>query len=127
MIFNISIDSSSLKTFSSIFLHLLHIIKRTNAFSKMYDILCFSNFLCLAQIGQRNFFILTFLVIEIISALFYHSFHICFEKLTESNTNVSTPQPTPSIPGMFAECSLSVAMFGTSRKHLGNILKRKIF
>ena len=31
------------------------------------------------------------------------------------------------MPGIFAECSLSVAMFGTSREYLGNILKEKIF
>ena len=32
-----------------------------------------------------------------------------------------------NITGIFVECSLSVAMFGTSRQHLGNILKEKIF
>ena len=32
-----------------------------------------------------------------------------------------------NIPGIFAVCSLSVAIFGTSREHLGNILKEKIF
>ena len=30
-------------------------------------------------------------------------------------------------PEVSAECSLSVAMFGTSREHLGNILKENIF
>ena len=40
-----SIDSSSLNIFSSSFLHLLQIIERTNVFSKMYDILGFSNVL----------------------------------------------------------------------------------
>ena len=29
--------------------------------------------------------------------------------------------------GVFAECSLRVAMFGTSSEHLGNISKEKIF
>ena len=28
---------------------------------------------------------------------------------------------------IFSECFLSVAMFGTSREHLGNILKETIF
>ena len=32
-----------------------------------------------------------------------------------------------NIPGIFAECSLSVAMLGTSKEHLGNILKDKSF
>ena len=36
-------------------------------------------------------------------------------------------QPTRNIPGIFTECSISVAMFGTSREHLGNILKENIF
>ena len=36
-------------------------------------------------------------------------------------------QPARNIPGIFAECSLSVAMFGTSRELLGNILKERIF
>ena len=35
--------------------------------------------------------------------------------------------PARNIPGTFTECYLSVAMFGTSREHLGNILKEKIF
>ena len=52
-IFNILIDSSTLNTFSSSFLHLLQIIEGTNVFSKMYDILGFSNFLYLsASRGQ---------------------------------------------------------------------------
>ena len=36
-------------------------------------------------------------------------------------------QPAHNIPGIFAECSLSVAIFGASREHLGDILKEKIF
>ena len=39
----------------------------------------------------------------------------------------STPQPAHNILRIFAEFSLSVAIFGTSREHLGNILKEKIF
>ena len=35
-------------------------------------------------------------------------------------------QPARDIPGIFAECSLSVTMFGTAREHLGNIFKKKI-
>ena len=53
------------------FLHLLHIIERTNVFSKRYDILGFSNSLYLPQITQYNFFIL--IVFENILVLFYHS------------------------------------------------------
>ena len=40
--------------------------------------------------------------------------------------NVLT-QPARSISGIFAECSLSVAMLRASREHLGNILKENIF
>ena len=36
-------------------------------------------------------------------------------------------RPEHNIPGIFAECSLGVAMFGTSREHLGNILMEKLF
>ena len=36
-------------------------------------------------------------------------------------------QPARNIMGIFIECYLSVAMFGTPRQHLGNILKEKIF
>ena len=36
-------------------------------------------------------------------------------------------QPTHNIPGILAVCSLSVAMFETSREHLGTVLKEKIF
>ena len=32
-----------------------------------------------------------------------------------------------SIPGIFAECSLNVAMFWASREHLSNIFKENIF
>ena len=45
-------------------------------FSKMDDILGFSNFLHLPQITQYNFFILTFLVTENLLVLFYRSFYI---------------------------------------------------
>ena len=54
-IFNISIDSSSLNIFSSLFLYLLQIIEKSNVFSKIY-ILDFLNFLYLRQITQYNFF-----------------------------------------------------------------------
>ena len=40
--------------------------------------------------------------------------------------NVLT-QPARNISGIFAECSLSVAMLRASREHLGNILKENIF
>ena len=73
MIFNTSIDSSSLNNFSSLFLDLLQIIERSTVSSKRYDILGFSNFLYLPQITQYNFF--TVLVIENILVLFYHSSH----------------------------------------------------
>ena len=36
-------------------------------------------------------------------------------------------QPTCNIPEILAECSLSVAMFRTFRKHLEKILEGKIF
>ena len=36
-------------------------------------------------------------------------------------------QPGRNIPGKFAECSLNVAMFRTSREHLENILTENIF
>ena len=32
-------------------------------------------------------------------------------------------QPARNVPGIFAECSLGVAMFRASREHLGNMLK----
>ena len=38
---------------------------------------------------------------------------------------VST-QPARSVPEIFGECSLSVAIFRTSREHLGNTLKEKL-
>ena len=68
-----SIDSSSLKNFASSIWHLLQIIKRANIFSKRYDILGLSNLLHLRQITQHNF--VTFLVIENILVLLYHSSH----------------------------------------------------
>ena len=60
--FNISIDSSSLNNFSSSLLHLLHIIERTNVFSKRYENFDFSNFLCLPQITK--YYLIIFLVFE---------------------------------------------------------------
>ena len=36
-------------------------------------------------------------------------------------------QPGRNIPGIFAECFISVAMFGTSSDNLGTILNEKIF
>ena len=36
-------------------------------------------------------------------------------------------QPAHNIPGIFAKYSLSVEIFETSREHLENILKQKIF
>ena len=71
-IFNIAIDFFYSDIFSSSFLHLLEKTERSNAFSKMYDILDSSNSLYLTQITQHNFFIL--LVIENILVLFHHSF-----------------------------------------------------
>ena len=56
--------------------HLLQIIEKTNAFSKMYDILGFLNSLYLPQIAQCISFTLIFLVIENILVLFCHYFHI---------------------------------------------------
>ena len=53
--FNVSIDSSSLKTFSSSFSHLLQIIERANGFLEMYHILTFLNFLYLPQTTQYIF------------------------------------------------------------------------
>ena len=57
-------------------------------------------------------------------------FFICsfyFYLVKEAWTLKVASQPSRNIPGIFAECSLSVAMFGTSREHLGSILKEKIF
>ena len=39
----------------------------------------------------------------------------------------NSTRPARNIPGILAVCSLSVTMFRTSREHLGNILKEKIF
>ena len=58
-------------------------MERINIFSKMYDILGFSNFLYLPQIIEYNFFI--FLVIEYILVLFYHSTHNQWEKMNLYN------------------------------------------
>ena len=41
-----------------------------------------------------------------------------FLNLTQSDRN---------FPGIFIECSLSVAIFRTSREHLGKVLKEKFF
>ena len=89
---NVSTDFSSLNIFSSSFLHLLQIRERTNVFSKVYDILVykcimygFSGFLYLPQIMQYNFFTLTLLVMENVLVLFYHSFHIHWEKINLYN------------------------------------------
>ena len=71
-IFNIAIDFFYSDIFSSSFLQLQEKTERSNAFSKMYDILDFSNFLYLTQITQYNFFLL--LVTENILVLFHHSF-----------------------------------------------------
>ena len=38
-----------------------------------------------------------------------------------------TTQPACNIPGIFTECSLSVAMYWTSWDHSGKTLKEKIF
>ena len=69
---NSSIDSSSLNSFSSSFLHLLQMIEKTNIF-KSYYILGFSNFLYLPEITHNSFLI--FLVMGNILVLFYYSFH----------------------------------------------------
>ena len=37
------------------------------------------------------------------------------------------PQPAGNIPGIFAECSLSIAILRVSGEHLGNILKENSF
>ena len=61
--------------------HLLQIIEKTNAFSKMYDILGFLNSLYLPQVARCISFTLIFLVIENILVLFCHYFHIRWEKI----------------------------------------------
>ena len=88
-IFNIAIDFFYSDIFSSSFLHLLEKTERSNAFSKMYDILDSSNSLFLTQITQYNFFIL--LVIENILVLFHHSFQYSFgeNKFIESSKLLS--------------------------------------
>ena len=35
--------------------------------------------------------------------------------------------PASNVPTIFAECSHSISIFWTSREHLGNVLKEKIF
>ena len=45
--------------------------------------------------------------------------------LSLNQSGIESIQPERNIPGIFAECSLSVSMFRTSREHLGNILKEK--
>ena len=84
-IFNISTDFFSLIFFSSSFLHLVQIIERASVFSMMCDILGFSSFLYLPQITQYNVFLLTFLVIENILVLFYHSLHNHYDKINLYN------------------------------------------
>ena len=70
MIFNISIDCSTLNIFSSLFFQIQQITERANVFSKRYNILDFSSFLYLPQITQDNFFTL---VIKNVLVLFHHS------------------------------------------------------
>ena len=65
-IFNILIDSSSLNTFSSSFLHLLQIIERANVLSKKYDFLYLP---------------------KILKFLIYQNFYTYF--INKSNTKVS--------------------------------------
>ena len=53
-------------------------------------------------------------------------------KCTKCNANFTpfdkmSTYPARNIQGIFAVCSLSVAIFGTSKQHLRNILKEKIF
>ena len=60
----------------------MQVIERTNVFSKIYDILGFSNFICLPQTIQYISFILTFLEsIKKDLVLFYH----CLQKLLPPN------------------------------------------
>ena len=53
----------------------------------------------------------------------------CTQIYTCINTSTCTriSQPAHNVPGIFAECSLSVAMFRASKEHLRNILKKNIF
>ena len=53
---NISINSSSFNLFSSSFYRLLQIAEKTNAFSKLHDILDFSKFVYYRK--QRNIVII---------------------------------------------------------------------
>ena len=73
-VFNISTDSSSLNIFLIFNFNLLQVKERTSVFSKMFDILGYSDFLYLPQIMQYSFFI--FLVTENIFVFFYHSSYI---------------------------------------------------
>ena len=43
--------------------------------------------------------------------------------LSLNQSGIESIQPERNIPGIFSECSLSVAMFRASREHLKNILK----
>ena len=49
------------------------------------------------------------------------SFQICI------TVTLSKSVSARNIPGIFAECSLNVTLFRTSREHLGNIAKENIF
>ena len=59
--------------------------------------------------------------ISLISIWSYFNYYV------KNLKNSSTTQPAHNIPGIFAQCPLSVEMFGTYREQLGNILKEKIF
>ena len=63
----------------------------------------------------------------ITSVSLHHCFKKIFLKAAGCRCFTQYAQPTRNIPGIFAECSLSVAMFETSRKHLENTLKEKVF
>ena len=43
------------------------------------------------------------------------------------NSSDNSSKLARNIPGIFAQCSLSVALFETSTEHLGNIFMEKIF
>ena len=45
----------------------------------------------------------------------------------KSNAIIGAIYPAHNVLGIFAECSLSVAMSRASREHLGNMLKQNIF
>ena len=78
-------DYSSLNIFLSSLLHLLQLIERADAFSKIWFFMIFK-FSILSTNSRLGFFILTFLeFIENISVLFCHFFHIRLKKINWYN------------------------------------------